>query len=46
LIHFANCVKTDNNGFKIVDISELTFALINSVKEMSQRIEQLEARNG
>jgi len=43
---FANCVKTDNNGFKIVDTSELTFALINAVKEMSQRIEQLEARNG
>jgi len=43
---FANCVKTDDNGFKIVDTSELTFALINAVKEMSQRIEQLEARNG
>jgi hypothetical protein len=43
---FSNCVKTDNNGFKIVDTSELTFALINAVKEMSQRIEQLEARNG
>jgi len=43
---FANCVKTDDNGFKSVDTSELTFALINAVKEMSQRIEQLEARNG
>jgi hypothetical protein len=43
---FANCVKTDDKGFKIVDTSELTFALINAVKEMSQRIEQLEARNG
>jgi len=43
---FANCVKTDANGYKIVDTSELTFALINAVKEMSQRIEQLEARNG
>lgn len=40
---FANCVKTDDKGFKIVDTSELTFALINAVKEMSQRIEQLEA---
>jgi hypothetical protein len=39
---FANCVKTDSNGFKIVDTSELTFALINAVKEMGQRIEQLE----
>jgi hypothetical protein len=40
---FSNCVKTDDKGFKIVDTSELTFALINAVKEMSQRIEQLEA---
>ena len=42
---FANCVKTDANGYKIVDTSELTFALINAVKELSSRIEQLEARN-
>lgn len=40
---FANCVKEDDKGFKVVDTSELTFALINAVKEMSQRIEQLEA---
>lgn len=42
---FANCVRTDANGFKIVDTSELTYALINAVKELSSRIEQLEARN-
>ena len=42
---FANCVKTDANGYKIVDTSELTFALINAVKELNSRIEQLEARN-
>jgi hypothetical protein len=42
---FANCVKTDNNGYKIVDTSELTFALINAVKELTQRIEQLEGGN-
>jgi len=42
---FANCVKTDANGYKIVDTSELTFALINAVKELSAKIDQLEARN-
>lgn len=42
---FANCVRTDANGYKIVDTSELTYALINAVKELSSRIEQLEARN-
>ena len=42
---FANCVKTDANGYKIVDTSKLTYALINAVKELSSRIEQLEARN-
>ncbi len=42
---FSNCVKADANGYKIVDMSELTFALINAVKELSSRIEQLEARN-
>jgi hypothetical protein len=42
---FANCVKTDANGYKIVDTSELTFALINAVKELSVKIDQLEARN-
>lgn len=40
---FANCVKADANGYKIVDMSELTFALINAVKELSTRVEQLEA---
>lgn len=40
---FANCVRTDANGFKIVDTSELTFALVNAVKELSARVEQLEA---
>lgn len=39
---FANCVRTDANGFKIVDTSELTFALVNAVKELSARVEQLE----
>ena len=40
---FANCVKPDANGYKIVDTSELTFALINAVKELSARVDQLEA---
>ncbi len=40
---FSNCVKNDANGYKIVDMSELTFALINAVKELSARVEQLEA---
>lgn len=42
---FADCVKNDANGYKIVDMSELTFALINAVKELSAKIDQLEARN-
>lgn len=42
---FANCVKTNANGYKIVDTSELTFALINAVKELSAKIDELEARN-
>ena len=41
---FASCVSTDENGYKTVDVSELTFALINAVKELSDRIEKLESK--
>lgn len=41
---FATCVKDDANGYKVVDTSELTYALINAVKELSARVEQLEAQ--
>ena len=41
---FANCVKDDANGYKVVDTSELTYALINAVKELSAKVEQLEAQ--
>lgn len=41
---FANCVRADADGYKIVDTSELTYALINAVKELSAKVEQLEAQ--
>jgi microcystin-dependent protein len=41
---FASCVSTDENGYKTVDVSELTFALINAVKELSDRLEKLESK--
>ena len=41
---FANCVRDDANGYKVVDTSELTYALINAVKELSAKVEQLEAQ--
>ena len=41
---FANCVKEDSNGYKLVDTSELTYALINAVVELSGKVEQLEAQ--
>jgi hypothetical protein len=41
---FANCVRADADGYKVVDTSELTYALINAVKELSAKVEQLEAQ--
>lgn len=39
---FASCVKEDAAGYKIVDISQFTFALINAVKELSAKVTALE----
>jgi hypothetical protein len=38
------CVKTESTGVMTVDADPLTWYLINAVKELSNRIEQLEAK--
>jgi hypothetical protein len=40
---FRNCVTTDSKGFLVLDTSELVFALINAVKELSAEVEALKA---
>jgi hypothetical protein len=40
---FRNCVSTDSKGFLVLDTSELVFALINAVKELSAEVEALKA---
>lgn len=40
---FADCVTLDADGYCILDISQLTFALINAVQELKGKITTLEA---
>lgn len=41
---FANCVSTGANGLKTLDTSEIVFALVNAVKELSAEVEALKAQ--
>lgn len=43
---FANMVKTDADGYKSLDSSELVYALINAVKELSAEVDALKAKLG
>lgn len=40
---FANVVNTGPNGYKNVDSSEITFALINAIKELSTKVDALQS---
>lgn len=40
---FANTVNTGSDGYKNVDSSEITYALINAVKELSVQVDSLKA---
>jgi hypothetical protein len=39
----ADMVATGNDGYKLLDVSELTFALVNAVKELSAQVDSLKA---
>jgi t-SNARE complex subunit (syntaxin) len=41
---FPEAVITDENGLKLVDYTSLTAALIEAVKELAERVEELERR--
>ena len=41
---FAGMVKTDTDGYKSLDSSELVYALINAVKELSAEVDALKAQ--
>ena len=43
---FANMVKTGADGYKSLDSSELVYALINAVKELSAEVDALKAKVG
>lgn len=40
---FADCVTVDAQGYCVLDISQLTFALINAVQELNNKVTTLEA---
>ena len=39
----ANMVSTGTDGYKVLDASELTYTLINAVKELSAQVDALKA---
>ena len=40
---FADCVSIDSQGYCMLDTSEMMFALINSVKQLSSQVQTLQA---
>jgi sugar (pentulose or hexulose) kinase len=41
---FSNIVGTDPDGYKTVDSSEIIFALVNAVKELSTEVNILKTK--